>query len=83
MGHSVTQTILGIVRGDSSPSHLHCTFITLIPKKSSAHHMSNFRPISLCDVVYKLVSKVLANRLEIFLDDIVCVTQSAFTPGRA
>ena len=44
-------------------------------------HMTSFRSISLCNVVYKLVSKVLANR-PIFLSKIVSINQSAFTLGR-
>ena len=82
VGPSISYMVLRILRGGSIPSHLNRTFITLIPKKNKSECMMDFRAISLCNVVYKLISKVLANRLKKFLDKIVYVNQSAFTPGR-
>ena len=64
------------------PAEINHTFITLIPKVKSLERISEFRPISLCNVIYKLVSKVLANRLQGLLPDIISKNQSAFQVGR-
>ena len=64
------------------PEGTNVTAIVLIPKKDQAGTLKDFRPISLCNVIYKIVSKCLANRLRSILHDIISPTQSAFIPGR-
>ena len=50
---------------------LNATFIALIPKKNNASNISDFRPISLVGSVYKILTKVLANRLKVVLDQLI------------
>ncbi|XP_074302306.1 uncharacterized protein LOC141633799 [Silene latifolia] len=82
VGHSVIRQVLGILNGAPFPAAFNHIQIVLIPKKKAPDKMVDFRPISLCNVVYKIFSKVLANRLKVFLGDIVSENQSAFTPDR-
>jgi hypothetical protein len=56
--------------------------IALVPKKANSMRVSNYRPISLCNVLYKILLKVLANRLKTILPNIISCNQSAFISGR-
>lgn len=58
------------------------TLIVLIPKGDNPTSFKEFRPISLCNVVYKLISKVPVARLRSFLNALVSPRQSSFIPGR-
>ncbi|KAJ9543812.1 hypothetical protein OSB04_023519 [Centaurea solstitialis] len=59
------------------------SFITLIPKSSNPIGLNDFRPISLVGVVYKVISKVLAERMKVVMERIISDVQSAFLKGRS
>lgn len=54
----------------------------MIPKVDSPCSVTDFRPISLCNVIRKLISKILANRLKVILPEIISPSQNAFITGR-
>lgn len=64
------------------PDGVNDTSIVLIPKVQFLENLKDFIPISLCNVIYKVVSKCLVNRLRPLLDDIISPNQSAFISGR-
>ena len=78
----VIQTVLGFLNHGIAPPKFHETHIVLIPKTKDPISVTDYRPISLCNVVYKLASKAVANRLKVVLQDIIGENQSAFIAER-
>ena len=81
VGENVVLAILDFLNNGNMLPEINHTNIVLNPKVKRLEKMSNFRPISLCNVIYKIISKVLANRLKQVLPHIILPTQSAFVPG--
>ena len=61
---------------------LNATFIALIPKFDQASTPEKFRPIALCNVIYKIISKVIANRLKPLLPILISPEQKGYVEGR-
>jgi len=61
---------------------INSTFIVLIPKVNSPEHLNDFRPISLVGSLYKILSKVLANRLRMVMGSLIAETLTTFVKGR-
>ena len=61
---------------------LNSTFLTLIPKREGANQLEFFRPIALCNVVYKVITKLIAKRIKNWLPIIILEEQGGFVVGR-
>lgn len=57
------------------------TFIALIPKKKDPQSFGDYRPMSLCNTIYKIISKIIAKRLKKVLKNIISEEQSGFSLG--
>ena len=82
VGNDVICIVLNVLNSNMSMVEINKTNITLVPKIKNPTKMTDFRPISLCNVVYKLISKVLANCLKTILPKIISKSQCAFLSKR-
>ncbi|KAL6195800.1 hypothetical protein ACLB2K_031418 [Fragaria x ananassa] len=82
IGEDVTVAVQNFLQSGQLLREINFTHICLIPKVPNLEHMSDLRPIALCNVIYKICSKVLANRLKLLLPEVISPYQSAFVPGR-
>ena len=82
VGCDVANMVLNVLNSNASIANINNTYITLVPKVKMPNRMKDFRPISLCNTAYKLLSKVLANCLKTVLPRIIFENQSAFLSER-
>jgi hypothetical protein len=82
VGEDVTKEVLGFLNGGILPRAWNETVIVLIPKTANPESLKDVSSISLCIVLYKIASKVLASQLKPPLDVVISPNQSSFIPGR-
>ena len=82
IGEDVIDKVMLFLNNIDDVGDVNQTHIVLIPKKQHCESPVDFHPISLCSVLYKLVSKVLANRMKNVLPGVIHESQSGFVPGR-
>ena len=82
VGMSLCSFIKNIFNSNHIPAEINRTLLVLIYKVDHPTILKIFRPISLCTVSYKTVTKIIANRLQAFLPDLIGPQQASFVPGR-
>lgn len=83
VGEDIIGAVKEFFRNGRLLRDMNTTAIALIPKKPKACCLSDYRPISCCNIVYKLISKIIANRLKPILTECVSPNQAAFLKGRS
>ncbi|XP_074292769.1 uncharacterized protein LOC141619650 [Silene latifolia] len=82
IGQLVTLALLQFLNSGVMLKEWNNTHIILIPKVEKPELISQYRPISLCNVIYRLASKCRSNRLKLVISSIVLESQQAFVPSR-
>lgn len=82
VGDSVKEEVRRAFIERKVPEYLNKTLIVLIPKIQGPKTMGNYRPISLCNTIYKIISKVIVARIRPHLEQLVSPYQTAFVPSR-
>ncbi|GKC14188.1 putative RNA-directed DNA polymerase, eukaryota, reverse transcriptase zinc-binding domain protein [Tanacetum coccineum] len=80
--HNIMKFVTRFLETKKMPMGSNSSFITLILKVSNPIHVKDYSPISLINIHYKIIAKVLANRLAKVVDKIVSQEQSTFISGR-
>ena len=71
VGSNVINCVMNTLNSGIMPQGLNETYICLIPKVKCLQKVTEFHPISLCNILYKIMSKVLANRLKKILPEVI------------
>uniref|UniRef100_A0A803QEP6 Reverse transcriptase n=1 Tax=Cannabis sativa TaxID=3483 RepID=A0A803QEP6_CANSA len=82
VGEEVTKYVQEVFQNGVLNGDINHTFLCLIPKGENPKIVDRFRPIALCNFVYKIISRIISQRLKIVMDRLVSPNQSAFIPGR-
>ena len=80
VGHDVIEAVLLVLNSKHMLHKMNYTHIVLIPKKNDPMQMFDYRPISLGNVISRILSKVIVNRLKHVLPNVIFDAQSAFVP---
>lgn len=83
VGSLVMESIREFFERDALLKQLNNATVALIPKGKNSPTVSDFRPISCCNVIYKAITKIIATRLAPILDGLLDMAQGAFVPGRS
>ncbi|KAL2235635.1 UNVERIFIED_CONTAM: hypothetical protein Sindi_1295700 [Sesamum indicum] len=83
VGDEVTRAVLEFFAMGKLLKQTNCTLLALIPNVHTPMLVGDFRPISCCNVLYKIIAKLLVQRLSGVLDKIISPCQAAFIPGRS
>ena len=82
VGDDVIEVVLSVLSSGHMLHKMNYTHIVLIPKINGPKHVADLRPIRLANVVFRIVSKVLANQLKQILPNVISESQSAFVPNQ-
>lgn len=82
VGNDVIKAVTSFFNFGNMPKEVNNSLIILIPKISNPSSMDHYRPMSLCNVIYKIISKLLVNKIRPLLHKIISPCQSAFVPDR-
>ncbi|KAL0302569.1 UNVERIFIED_CONTAM: hypothetical protein Sangu_3093000 [Sesamum angustifolium] len=82
VGGEVSNAIIDFFKTGRLLKQLNATLLTLIPKVRTPNSVAEFRPISCCNVIYKVITKILVSRIREILELLISPSQNAFVPGR-